>query len=79
LLRVIVPLLFKAVRALLFPRIAFGFEPPFLVLRPALIFFALTARLPVIRLFDDLAADLLRVDDLFLVEVVGIEFYSSVR
>ena len=61
---------------LLFPRIELCFERDLLA---PLLFRALPERDFPLDLFDDIfARDLLRVDDLFLVEVVGIEYHSSV-
>jgi len=62
--------------ALLFPRIELCFARDLLA---PLLFRALPERDFALDLFDDIfARDLLRVDDLFLVEVVGIEYHSSV-
>jgi hypothetical protein len=64
--------------ALLFPRIELCFDRDLLAELP-LLFRALAERDFALDRFDDIfPRALLRVDDLFLVEVVGIEFHSSV-
>ena len=76
----VVPLLFEVVPDPPLARFALCFERPLFALLRAVDFFAAPPRPFMVRLLDELDfdADLLRVDDLFLVEVVAIEYNSSV-